>query len=976
MKKTTILFSIIFVGLSISACKNSKNKSATSEKNEPALVISTSESLSSDTLKEYMPDKRERQFIYDGVFDIPELFVAQSPTKSTGVQLKKSENVISFDISPAGLIVAAIIKDANKNYIRLWKIDQEDFFESIDLPDSLNPSTIVWHPLASAFFITANKNNKYSIIRFEKEGKVWNSEEIFSSNFQINRLILCPRPFLIYYDNNLKKSLYSFRLFFGLQKEDGTYRIASVTEYGKKFYQVIGPSSSFTHSESDEIDPSHLEADWALPIAFHPSGQDLIWENLRGDFFTASYITSSWSEKTGSIDESIKGGLVKPIPNGLGLIHWQKDISGVNLYLFAKGKKDPLLQNKQLLAPPIPTPDGKGVICLTQENNSQLLEYLLMDYPQSDVINSWMFAESMEDINLLTSNNGLFRPLGDDQLYQLYESENYYCNSYDQSTPTRPYLITTDIFWELYGSAFQGIFTVKERAQAIPAFWSFINSVNLYYSEKSVNSPWAGVFQTLISLEKNDLTNPEVKNIIDSQGQSYSNVIKREYNFSQLKPLGIYTSTSQMQLYYRAFKYLTTAFENDKSIVSQLNNLPAESKEAAFAWINSYSEFISRPRRANIFINEKFTAPKYVQYPDTGLSVFPLSWGFDNEILNSVVYHSNYPKEKQIISLKGEFRLHPSGLDLAAAISSDFASKLLENEYQEFPNLRPIIQSLRRNFKNNSSSPENTLYDEWINALAEQWIDTLKSTNRDQGDPIWQVKRLQTGLASWATLRHATVLVNETGAAECGEAGFEEILMRAPRGYVEPDPYTLDAIARLFEKTIDYIPPQSKSDIDSRKLYDGISKNLRETADEIRFFKRIAEKEIKGESLTNEEYEAILYIARVAEHKFLIFKSLANLEYALSVPDPMPKITNVFGNVQTSYLMAAVGRPLEWDFIVPFYGRKQVVKGSVYSYYEFVNDNLIDDSEWLKQLPSHDFLPWIKPYVSNHKLSFPPKCGL
>jgi hypothetical protein len=95
---------------------------------------------------------------------------------------------------------------------------------------------------------------------------------------------------------------------------------------------------------------------------------------------------------------------------------------------------------------------------------------------------------------------------------------------------------------------------------------------------------------------------------------------------------------------------------------------------------------------------------KYVQYPDTGLSVFPLSWGFDNEILNSVVYHSGYPKEKQIISTKGEFRLHPSGLDLAAAISSDFASKLLENEYQEYPNLRPVIQSLRRNFEKNSTS--------------------------------------------------------------------------------------------------------------------------------------------------------------------------------------------------------------------------------------------------------------------------------
>jgi hypothetical protein len=976
MKKPIILFSILAMGLSLPACRNAKDKPVAAESFKKTFDSISSENLSSDSLKDYLPDDRELQQIYEGVFDIPELYVAQSPAKEMSVLLKPSESVVSFDISPAGLIVAAVISDESNNYIKLWKIDQDDFFETINIPDSITPGTISWHPHANAFFITANTDGRHSIIRYDKEGAEWSTEVIYSSKSAINRLILCPRPFLNNYNRRLNKSLYSFRLFFGLQKDDGSYRIATITEFGRKFYQVIGPSETFTHSEYTEIDPSHLDEDWALPVAFHASGQYLIWENSKGDYFTAEYYTSAWGDKSKDLKTPVKGGQISLTPNGSGFFQWQKDIPGINLYMTGNDKADQLLQNKLLLSQPVSTPDGRGVVCLTKDKDQQSLEYILTGYPLSDVVNSWMFAESTEDIDLLARNFGLFRPLSDDQLYQLYESENYYCGSYDQSTPTRPYFITSDIFWELYASAFQGIFTVKERAQAIPAFWSFVNSTSLHYNEKSMNSPWAGVFQVLVSLQKNDLSNPEVKSILDSKGKSYSKVLKRDYDFSQLKPQGIYTMSSEMQLYYRAFRYLNTAFENDEAIVSQLNNLPAGSKELAFDWINSYTEFISKPRRANVFSKEKFIAPKYVQYPDSGLSVFPLSWGFDNEILNSVVYHSAYPKEKQIISTKVQLRLHPSGLDLAAAISSDFAGRLLENEYLEFPNLKPVIESLRRYFSKNSTSPGNTLYDQWINALAEQWIDTLKSTSRDQGDPLWQVKRLQTGLASWATLRHATVLVNENSGAECGEAGFEVILMRAPRGYVEPDPYTLEAIAGLFEKTIEYISPQSKSDIDTRKLYEGIVKNLRETADEIRFFKRIAEKEIKGESLTNEEYEAILYVARIAEHKFLIFKSLANPEYALSNPDPMPKVVNVFGNARTSYLMAAVGKPLEWDFIVPFYGRKQVVKGSVYSYYEFVDDKQIDDSEWLKLLPSQDFLPWIRPYVSKQKLSFPPECGL
>lgn len=967
MNKSILLVSAIVIGLSFSACRNSKKSNDASEDLINKNLVSTAAS------GEYVPDEREQQFIYDGPFEIPEIYVAQSPDKEKAIKLKPSEKVISFDVSPSGLIVATVIKDQLKSYIKFWKIDQDDFFDTIILPDSIDPREIAWHPNINAFFIAAQTRDNYRIIRYDKGSTGWTSEDIYSSASEIRRLILCPRPFLIFYNRQLRKSLYSFRLFFGLRKDDGSYRIASVTEFGRKFYQVIGPSATFTHNDQDGMDPSQLRADWALPVTFHPSGQELIWENSDGEFFKAEYSSRAWASASKSLNTAIKGGQPALTPNGLGLLHWKNDIPGVMLYLFTKDEPYQLLRKKLLVAPPVPVPDGKGVVCLANSGGAQSLEYLLTDYPLADVVNSWMFAESQEDLNLLVGNYGMFRPTSYNQLYQLYESENYYCDNYDQSTPTRPYLVTTDIFWELYGSAFQGIFTVKERAQAIPSFWSFVHSAASFYRSKP-DSPWAGVFQTLISLEQNDLGNPEVNNIMNASGKSYSDILRKEYDYSILKPLGIYTSTSQMQSYYRAFKYFTTVFENDKSIVLQLNGLPSETKENAFQWINSYQEFISKPRRQNVFQKEKFIPAKFIQDPDTGLSVFPLSWGLDNEILNSVVYHSDYPKERQVISTKGEWRLHPSGLDLAAAISSNFADSLLINEYREYPNLRPIIQNLRKSFQADPSSPERTLYDLWINALATQWIDTLKSTSGKKGDPLWQVKRLQTGLASWATLRHATVLVNETSAAECGEGGFEEILMRAPRGYVEPDPYTLESIARLFESSKRYLPADATNN-ELKSLYEGIAKNLQETADEIRFFKRIARKEIIGESLTNEEYEAILYVARVAEHKFLIFKSLANEKYGLANPDPMPKVTNVFGNTRTGYLMVSVGRPVEWDFIVPFFGRKQVVKGSAYSYYEFVNEKLIDDSDWIKQLPSSDYVPWVRPFISKQQLSYPPKCG-
>jgi len=336
------------------------------------------------------------------------------------------------------------------------------------------------------------------------------------------------------------------------------------------------------------------------------------------------------------------------------------------------------------------------------------------------------------------------------------------------------------------------------------------------------------------------------------------------------------------------------------------------------------------------------------------------------------------PAELQVKGDNGE-RLLPSGLDLASVFGNQFAENLLSADLQKYPSLKKVIENLKSNFKNNSNNSDfnNTLYNQWLNAIAVQWSDTVSSINGNADNNIWQTKRLQTGLATWATLRHATLLVNERVSAECGEGGFEDILMRAPRGFVEPDPYTFGSIAALFENATSYVSKATanKNDITEKSsLYDGIMLRLKDAASEARLFQAMAEKEKKGLQLTKEEHEKILYIARVAEHLFLVFNSLANKDYALSHPDPMPKIVDVAGDPSVSnYLMAAVGNSMEWNYIVPFYGRHQIVKGSVYSYYEFESNQLLNDSEWREKVGQASFLPWIKPYISKQTVTQRPQ---
>lgn len=917
----------------------------------------------------------------NGVYSIPEMEIFPSPTTEKHFTFPPSDKIIDYDVSPAGLNVATVVAKSDRQYlIKFWQIGTGDIADSCLLPKGLLTKAISWHPNANALFVMGVKGSDYQIYRIEKKNNQWMIKTIFTTPYPLRRLVVSPRPFTTNFDKGDKKDYYAYRLFFGMDNGDKSFRIVSITEYGKRFYQVVGPSKTFSKAPElgAYVPPSEMQAEWALPVAFHPAGHQLIWEDKSNVYNVANYDSRYWGEfKPLKIELKINGTMT-PTPNGLGLIHWQKDKPGIGIYLLSTKKEQIQRPEYKFVSTPSSVPDGKGIVGLTFLNGRYTLNYLPINVPLADVMNAWMFADSAEEVDLFQKYYGLFRPNRDDQLYKLYETENYYCNSYDRNAPTRPYIVTTDLFWELFGAAYEGLFIVKERDEAIPDFWKFISEAGKYLKNSNKPSPWTAVFSALNDLYSGNNNNPEVIRIL-KQENSFTEILKDIYSYSDLKPRGHYTSSPEMEKYFRAFRYFTTIYKNKKDTLQELNLLPTEINAYAEKWIKSYSGFIAPSRSPLVWKNLKQTLPGYCRYPQSEPALFPLSWGFDNEILYSTVYHSDFPSELQVKGPGGE-RMLPLGVDLAAALGNGFAEKLMDVDYKKYPPLRKVIENLKQNFTVSSKKADfkENLYNQWMDAMAVQWADFVHSTNGMKGNDLWQTKRLQTGLATWATLRHATVLVNERTAAECGEGGFEEILMRAPRGYVEPDPYTFEAIADLFDSAVKYVSKNiaGKSDIkedyssEKRSLYDGIVARLKETAQEARKFKSMAEKERKGESLTNEENEKILYVSRVGEHLFLVFNSLSNKDYALSTPDPMAKIADVAGDGTLSpYLMSAVGNPMEWDYVVPFYGRHQIVKGSVYSYYEFKSRQLLNDKEWREKVTKQEYLPWIKPFITNQSAS-------
>ena len=122
------------------------------------------------------------------------------------------------------------------------------------------------------------------------------------------------------------------------------------------------------------------------------------------------------------------------------------------------------------------------------------LRYQPIDLPLADVVNAWMFLESADDQKKFSAHGGLFRPIEGDQLYKLYDTENYYCGGYDSKQPARPYFVTTDIFWEVYGAAYEGVFMTAERQQAMPAFKTLLENASRELAASAPKSRMAGAF--------------------------------------------------------------------------------------------------------------------------------------------------------------------------------------------------------------------------------------------------------------------------------------------------------------------------------------------------------------------------------------------------------------------------------------------------------------------------------------------------
>lgn len=899
-------------------------------------------------------------------FREPALTVHAAPAQAVSLALPDGLTVRALEASPAGDQVALVTEDAaHRQQLAYWRFSAAPLAHTLALPAGMRITAAAWRPDAGRLFLLASNEHGSQILRVDPSASTFAPATIYATKLRLQRLAAGPRPFLGAWGRDA-----AYRLFFGEERPHQGFALRSITEDGAAPYTVVGPAPDAPAPEAD-APPNTTIASWALPAGFHPSGAALIWEDARGCLHKKRYDFNNWQDSVPFGDHC--GGPLAYTPNGIATLQWTAGKPGVRVRGLIDGSDQMVLGGYSLLAAPSQTPDGRGVIGLTRNERRESLSYLPVQLPLADVANAWMFLGNAADQQRFVRDRGLLRNLPQsEQIFSLYDSEGYFLSTH---LPSRPYLVTTDMLWDTYAAAFEGLFIIVERERAMPALRKL---VDIAATALGRSAPRSGLARSFLAaqavLSHGEASNPEAQRIMNAAGIAPT-PLNSLLDYRQLQPRGHYQSDAQ-QRHFRAMRYLSS-LRLGPTEVAALRALGPETAAAAKEWIDSYRPFLAASRLQLVWGDGAARAPAATHdEAATGMALFPLSWAWDNEALDNVTYHSQWPPQQQIVTAdrKGQ-RLLASGLDLAAIFGNAQARQLLDHEGlpAAYPLLAERISATAQRFATRSTQqPTESLYDQWIAALATQWASAPQAA--EVSGSLWDTKRLQTGLASWATLRHATLLVNDTQAAEAGEGGgFEEIVLAPPRGYVEPDPATFSAIAALFEATAEMLrstPLLTGDPVHDREARAGIVRRLDQARDDARTFQTIARKELAGQTLDPGEYAAIGAVGGTIEHSFLLFQTLSNPSYALSAPVPMMKVADV-ATSKAGNLEAAVGRPLEWDQVVPFSGRREIVKGAIYSYYELVAQPPLDDDSWRKRVDSQERPDWVTPFLSATTLTGP-----
>ncbi|MBL7136706.1 MAG: DUF3160 domain-containing protein [Candidatus Marinimicrobia bacterium] len=553
-----------------------------------------------------------------------------------------------------------------------------------------------------------------------------------------------------------------------------------------------------------------------------------------------------------------------------------------------------------------------------------------------------------------------------------------------------------DLLTETLVNQTESVFTQSTKPEAKEA--ARRNLAFLCVAKKLLNGTEVTIPDTVSALVDSELVLIE-----NHDGFHYSPIFGdfSALDYSQFQPRGHYTKSEELKAYFKAMMwYGWTIFTMEPDLfgdiayrhslqalilTQMLYNLEADSQPLLDLWDDIYEP--------TIFFVGKTDDPNIRDYKEIADQIYGANFLYispdsiaNSSLLNSFMTEAQKLPEPKIpnwiygtfTTYKGfrfmgqrfipdsymfahlidpyvAFRLMPKGLDIMAILGSDRAYTLLDSVYQEtsYQNYPEKVAEFQTEFS--SYSPEV-----WAQNLYWNWLYCLMPLLYEKGagypffmqNLAWMDKELLTALASWAELRHDTILYAKQSMTPCG------ITPGLPKSYVEPNPHLYARLASLVRYT--------REGLDSRNLLlEGFQDKLDLFENLLLFLRNISIKELENIPLSDSEYENIFCFGKVMQDLVSVVNDPL-IPWEMDTDD-MAVVADVHTDSNTDQcLEEGVGYPLEVLVIVNEGGTVRITRGAIFSYYEFIQpiaDRLTDEA-WREMLVG-DTPPSMPQWVSS-----------
>lgn len=314
-------------------------------------------------------------------------------------------------------------------------------------------------------------------------------------------------------------------------------------------------------------------------------------------------------------------------------------------------------------------------------------------------------------------------------------------------------------------------------------------------------------------------------------------------------------------------------------------------------------------------------------------------------------------------------RMLPSELDVQFVLGNDAAAAHLEPELDSY-GYQGILHEMR--FLADAHPADfwdATFYNGWLSTI-RALNDTTDFDNQPEAmrTAAWADKNLNTQTASWAELRHDTLLYVKQSYS--GGDGCEY-----PDAYVEPVPAFYARLEHLGKLGGEMVAELDKDGFEVTRAKTFFA-DLGTTAAQL---ETIAHKELEGETLTQAEFD---FLRGTIEEELVgcgqvqydgwyarLFYDAEKIgEYKPTIADVHTAPTDAEGNEVGWVLHAATGRPMLMVFTVPDCGGVKSYIGPISSFHSVLTEGFDrqTDSAWAEAL-SGDAVPprptWTESFV-------------